>query len=223
MTYAKWQAALKPKHAATWNLHNALPDLEFFVMLSSLTGVGDSTRRRLLAENEGVVERLIKIGFEPIEELQTMRIIETAMCNALRPVHASQMITGICQWDESMNVAWKQDRRFWPLQTNAAQGTQARGTGRANKKTQLNLREIITSASTTCFALPLEVVGASCPLAVYGVDSLVAVEVRNWLAVSAKADLSIFDIMQSPSLEALAERVTEKSSLVAEKGLKAGA
>lgn len=66
-------------------------------------------------------------------------------------------------------------------------------------------------------------VGASCPLAVYGVDSLVAVEVRNWLAVSAKADLSIFDIMQSPSLEALAERVTEKSSLVAEKGLKAGA
>lgn len=43
MTYAKWQAALKPKHAATWNLHNALPDLEFFVMLSSLTGVGDST------------------------------------------------------------------------------------------------------------------------------------------------------------------------------------
>lgn len=94
------------------------------------------------------MERLIKIGFEPIEELQTMRIIETAMCNALRPVHASQMITGICQWDESMNVAWKQDRRFWPLQTNAAQGTQARGTGRANKKTQLNLREIITSAST---------------------------------------------------------------------------
>lgn len=43
MTFDQWQAAFNPKHAATWNLHNQLPKLDFFIMLSSLTGVAGNT------------------------------------------------------------------------------------------------------------------------------------------------------------------------------------
>jgi len=50
-------------------------------------------------------------------------------------------------------------------------------------------------------------------LAEYGVDSLVAVELRNMFALKAGAELSIFDILQSPSVSALAQTVGVKSTL----------
>ncbi|KAK3352846.1 hypothetical protein B0T25DRAFT_580684 [Lasiosphaeria hispida] len=56
-----------------------------------------------------------------------------------------------------------------------------------------------------------EVVSSKSP-ADYGVDSLVAVELRNMLALKAGAELSIFDIMQSASITALAGAVAAKSS-----------
>jgi len=48
----------------------------------------------------------------------------------------------------------------------------------------------------------------------FGVDSLVAVELRNMLALKAGADLSIFDIMQSGSLTDLAGAVVGRSRFV---------
>lgn len=40
MDIERWNAAVKPKVAGTWNLHEALPsDLDFFVMASSLSGM----------------------------------------------------------------------------------------------------------------------------------------------------------------------------------------
>ena len=37
----------------------------------------------------------------------------------------------------------------------------------------------------------------------YGMDSLIAVDVRNWFATEMKADVAIFDIMGSTSLESM--------------------
>lgn len=40
MAYHDWQAALRPKVDGSWNLHKLLsPDLDFFIMLSSATGI----------------------------------------------------------------------------------------------------------------------------------------------------------------------------------------
>ncbi|KAH6612883.1 hypothetical protein B0J18DRAFT_473798 [Chaetomium sp. MPI-SDFR-AT-0129] len=58
-----------------------------------------------------------------------------------------------------------------------------------------------------------EVVPGKSP-ADYGVDSLVAVELRNMLALKAGADLSIFEIMQSGSLTELGGKVAAKSRFV---------
>ena len=52
-------------------------------------------------------------------------------------------------------------------------------------------------------------------LSSYGVDSLVAVELRNWLASSLKAKVSIFDILQSPSITEFSVMLMEKSELLA--------
>lgn len=43
MTYDQWHRGLQPKVNGTINLHNNLHDVQFFVLLSSLTGVGGNT------------------------------------------------------------------------------------------------------------------------------------------------------------------------------------
>ncbi|KAK3991082.1 putative polyketide synthase [Cladorrhinum sp. PSN332] len=72
----------------------------------------------------------------------------------------------------------------------------------------------ITKKLMDIFMVPEDEVVPCKPLAAFGVDSLVAVELRNMLAVKAGAELSIFDIMQSVSITALAQTAVEKSSIV---------
>ncbi|EUC40640.1 hypothetical protein COCMIDRAFT_9515 [Bipolaris oryzae ATCC 44560] len=39
MTWDAWKAATEPKVTGTWNLHHAIPDVDFFVMFSSISGL----------------------------------------------------------------------------------------------------------------------------------------------------------------------------------------
>ncbi|EAW14856.1 putative polyketide synthase [Aspergillus clavatus NRRL 1] len=39
MTHEEWQTALAPKVSGSWNLHCLLPDVDFFLLLSSITGI----------------------------------------------------------------------------------------------------------------------------------------------------------------------------------------
>jgi acyl carrier protein len=54
---------------------------------------------------------------------------------------------------------------------------------------------------------------ASRPLHAFGVDSLVAVELRSWLAKELKAEVSVFDMTNKPSIQLLAKAATERSKL----------
>lgn len=58
---------------------------------------------------------------------------------------------------------------------------------------------------------PVTEIDLSKPPAHFGVDSLIAVELRNMLVLQAAADISIFNLLQTPSLAALAASVAEKS------------
>jgi hypothetical protein len=265
MTFEQWQAALHPKHAATWNLHNQLPNLDFFVMLSSMTGVAGSSGQAnyaagsafqdafakwrtsqglpaisidlgpvkdvgYVAEGQNIVERLVKLGFQPLEKIDTMRIIESAMLHPCQALELSQVITGVRKWDADTEVAWSHDLRFSTLQKNVAvEGKKSNGLAGSN--TAASFKQIVARATTLeqvtqhctdalaqkvadMFSLPFADVDPSLALASYGVDSLVAVELRNWLAVSAAADLSIFDIMQSSSVASLSAKVAQRSQHV---------
>lgn len=63
--------------------------------------------------------------------------------------------------------------------------------------------------------MPVEDIDASKPMHSYGVDSLVAVEVRNWFLKEMKADVAVFDITGSGSISDLSVVVTGKSQFVA--------
>ena len=48
----------------------------------------------------------------------------------------------------------------------------------------------------------------------YGLDSLVAIEVRNWITRELEANLQILEILTSDSVHALARTILSKSTLV---------
>jgi hypothetical protein len=275
MTFEQWQSALRPKVDGTWNLHRSLPNLDFFIMLSSMCGVRGNISQAnyaagstfqdafaryrrsqglaavsidlgpvegigFVAEHKGVDERLLQLGNTPIEAKRAMRLIESAMYSPRRPVGLSQMLTGISMKnytkDETMEPAWKHDRRFWPLQRQSTQLLDNKKTADNTTTTSSSIKDYFTNAEswdevvsgcidalarkvTEMFALPAEEVDVTLPMATYGLDSLMAVEVRNWLSVAARAELSTFDVMQSTSLAALAKQVAQKSQYATECGL----
>lgn len=61
---------------------------------------------------------------------------------------------------------------------------------------------------------PVEDVSGSQPMASYGLDSLVAVEIRNWIARELDVKVSMFDLISGNSLEMLAGVVVMKSKVV---------
>ena len=52
------------------------------------------------------------------------------------------------------------------------------------------------------------------PVVAYGLDSLVAVELRNWITLHLEANAPLMELMNSPSIENLAGKIATKSRLV---------
>ena len=50
------------------------------------------------------------------------------------------------------------------------------------------------------------------PLSVYGLDSLGAVELRNWVRLNLSSEISTFDILNATSLVTLCEKILAKLS-----------
>ncbi|KAI2885910.1 hypothetical protein CBS11852_8117 [Aspergillus niger] len=260
MTVGDFEAAVRPKAQGSWNLHQQLGDVDFFIMLSSLMGVMGAasqanyaaggafqdalaTYRRnrglpavsldlgivrsvgFVAQTDGVQERLVQMGVTSLSEETVLRILEQAITH---PTGPPQIITGINtapgkHWDEA---SWIQDPRFAALRyrdsTQAGSSRATTGTAKQGKiRDQLaEIASPVDAAALICqelmqklasmFGLVVEEMSATQDLSSYGVDSLVAVELRNWLVAQVGAEVSIFDLMQSPSLEDLSLRVATK-------------
>ena len=279
MTFANWQAAIRPKVQGTLNLHHSLLDqpLDFFIMLSSLIGISGHTSQAnyaagatfqdafaryrtaqglpaisidlgwvksvgYVAETKGVAERMARMGYSQLEEAKVLRILESAIRDPKRTQSASQIVTGIGPFEATTqhDIPWRLEARFAAL--NAQSGTssdesssgskQQGKDGESSKILKDSLRNAFTWAEvmdlvvgaitrklSDMFMIPEAEIDSSLPTSEYGVDSLVAVELRNWLFAKAAAEMSIFDMLQSKSLVVLAEKVAIKSAYVREAGL----
>lgn len=61
---------------------------------------------------------------------------------------------------------------------------------------------------------PVEELDVAAPISVYGLDSLVAIEIRNWITRELEANLQILEILTSSSVPALAELILKKSGVL---------
>lgn len=182
-----------------------------------------------VAENKGVAERLAKQGYKPIEEDEVLRLIESGISEPIRELDTCQIITGIptgagADW---ANATWRHEPRFLGLRQTQSSGADVRG----GKNNSIDLKAQLATASSwkdavtficngiikklsEMFMIPETEFDKEAAMSRHGVDSLMAVELRNWLVSTAKTETSIFDVMQSTSLTALAEKVAAKSKLL---------
>ena len=61
---------------------------------------------------------------------------------------------------------------------------------------------------------PIEEFDVTAPISVYGLDSLVAIEIRNWIARELEANLQILEILTCTSVPTLAEVILRKSNVL---------
>lgn len=186
-----------------------------------------------VAETRGVAERLVRMGYRPISEAEVLKIVESAILDPPSETGSAQIITGIAtrpgpHWTEA---SWLQDVRFATLRGRVVdvEGQMQAHSGHQDR--QLSAGQALAMATSlveaiavvekaiilklaTMFLIAEESIIASRSLTEYGVDSLVAVELRNWLATQLSSDVSVFDVMQTQSLTALATTVALKSTQV---------
>lgn len=119
------------------------------------------------------------------------------------------------------------DPRFGPLAvTSVATAASVEGQGstvslasrlsKASSKEQAS--EIITEAlvhkTADILQMPPSEVDPGRPLYRYGVDSLVALEVRNWITREMKANMALLEILAAVPIESFAKKIAEKSKLI---------
>jgi hypothetical protein len=72
----------------------------------------------------------------------------------------------------------------------------------------------VISKISSILMRPIEELDPASPISVYGLDSLVAIEIRNWITRELEANLQILEILTSASIPALSEMILSKSSIL---------
>ncbi|KAH8893023.1 hypothetical protein GQ53DRAFT_861382 [Thozetella sp. PMI_491] len=122
---------------------------------------------------------------------------------------------------------WLSDARFGPVRTHGTQEagrtlTEAVDNLAEKLSSAMSLEEARTAVCETLMrrlarALMIDVVDLdpARPANAYGVDSLVAVEIRAWAFKEVKSIVSVFDVLSSIPLMDLASKIAEGSTLLA--------
>ncbi|KAI1273287.1 hypothetical protein F5Y07DRAFT_391401 [Xylaria sp. FL0933] len=76
------------------------------------------------------------------------------------------------------------------------------------------VQDILLAKVAKVIMVPVTDIDTSKPVYTYGVDSLVAVELRNWLAMELKSDISIFDLTSSAPITEVCKKIASRSHLV---------
>ncbi|PYI24538.1 putative polyketide synthase [Aspergillus violaceofuscus CBS 115571] len=185
--------------------------------LGMVTGVG------YVAEKDGVANRLEHLGFRPIDEEEVLHLIEAAILCPIRPPNEAQVLAGFHpdgrRSPGASDTFWADNQLLDGISTSSAAKGSSLKAPRSNMTIDLHdqLTNIVLSADqslvlekaivhklSVMFFIEEAAIQVDESLARYGVDSLVAVELRNWLVSKLGIEVSIFDIMQSASVKNLA-------------------
>ncbi|CAG9990573.1 unnamed protein product [Clonostachys byssicola] len=103
--------------------------------------------------------------------------------------------------------------------TKATSGSDAAQQDRNSFKTSKSLHEAgaivvqaLTKKLSNALGIPIADVDASRAVHLYGVDSLIALELKNWFTNEYKADITVLQILSNITLEQLGLKVAEESS-----------
>ncbi|THW09044.1 polyketide synthase [Aureobasidium pullulans] len=178
-----------------------------------------------LADNsERAADVLRNLGGETIEESEILGLLTAAVTGKITASN-NHVITGL-KIQPGSEPFWSHDAKFSNLLAAAVSQTSQEG-GNANVPLPQALKtagssdkalEVLYAALVTKLAavlmLSVEEMEPSAAVASYSLDSLAAIEVRNWIAREADANVQVLELLTSPSLMELAKLILKKSKLV---------
>lgn len=184
-----------------------------------------------VAERPELQKRLESLsGDVALSKADVLALVKLAIIGKIDQ-HADHQCTAGLSFEnynsESPAFYWATDARFCHLRRGMGvledkeSGTSI-STRQALKKAQTKEKaaEITTSALIGKFAsvliTPVEEVSTNKAIVALGLDSLVAVEVRSWIAKEMDAKMSTMELMTSSSIKALAEVIVGRSNLLEE-------
>jgi len=204
--------------------------------LGMILGVGyvaESSSDANEAPQTSVVANLKNLGLVGIREEEFLSILAGAITSFGKPDTniPSQVITGLSTGGMMLQNGaedpyWFTDARFSHLRLMDTHTSLKETTSSGPPLPHLlsEVTSIAAAATIICDAIaarlakslsvPLEDLDPSKPVNAYGVDSLIAVELRNFIFREIKADMSIFDILSSIPLTMLSSKIATSSALV---------
>lgn len=171
-------------------------------------------------------EVLKNIGSQALNSIEVFALLAAGISGKLNKTCDGQCVTGL-SLDGAVETFWIHDPRFTALRTAA--GAALDGAESSNK--QASLRAALSTASSKEVAMESlqkalvvkladvltiapDDIGEDMSVSSLGLDSLVAIEIRNWIAREADANVQVLELLSSKSVKHLAKMVLAKSKLV---------
>ena len=176
-------------------------------------------------------ESLDRDGFVGLSKREVFALLDYS-CDPSTPLckpWASQILTGLGAIEQGRQVYWTQKPLFSVLRNRHRIAPSDGGAGTsddsatllASATSQAAAEDVVLQALklklSYNLSIPIEDIDENKPIFAFGIDSMVALEVRYWFQKTFKAQLSVFDIMQAKSLSDLAGVAAGKSELVGKK------
>jgi NADPH:quinone reductase-like Zn-dependent oxidoreductase/malonyl CoA-acyl carrier protein transacylase len=195
-----------------------------------LTAVSDIGYLAENAERQAQVAE--NLGSETINGAEIMALMGAAIGGNMTDKDAGcsgHCITGLKLTPDTRDLFWAEDAKFAHLK--AAVDAEAAESNSNSLTASASLSSLLKAAKTKEEALPLvcqglmtkvsavlmvpvEDMDVSRPIVAYGLDSLVAIEIRNWITRELEASLQVLELLTSSSITNLGETILQKSKLV---------
>jgi len=180
-----------------------------------------------LATNSELREAMQRQGFELTDKKTLMSIIHFAIAHPRRAGSLSQAVTGLGTWSEGSSLDSLNLPLFAHFRSLTSLGSvESEGGNTANQlrnslrkaKTIDDAAELICAALVDKIAsrsgLGIEHINTGNPISDYGIDSLVAVEIRNWISKEMSSTIPILELLANNPLSLLAMHIAQRSRIV---------
>jgi NAD(P)-dependent dehydrogenase (short-subunit alcohol dehydrogenase family) len=177
-----------------------------------------------VAESKELAKAMERQGFEGTQENELMALLKSAVCNPRHGGSQSHIVTGMGTWSTSAlgNFSAPLFSHFRRLAQRVPGGDANTATSlktalskidSLTEATQLVCSALVAKVSALCM-VPEETISPTKPVTDYGIDSLVAVEMRNWVFLEMDCQIAILELMANQSIESLAGKIAGRSRLV---------
>ena len=181
-----------------------------------------------IAENREREAEISLTFHDSLVEDELLALVKAHITGAFSDNDDQQTITGLKLSTDKPLPPWASDPKFQNVLPSVQSGSSARagddGAGIAVRDRLKQTESLELAVELICQALvqklssvlmiAVEDVDTKKPVVAYGLDSLVAVELRNWITADLDANVPLMELMNSPSIESLARKIATRSKSV---------